>query len=776
NKAPPRNRDDTGTLVDSVDGAENVENVDADDNGDVDETPPHPRLMRGYKIQEVIKRRQIMLVQVVKEERGNKGAAMTTYLSLAGRYCVLMPNATRGGGVSRKITSLADRKRLKALLTEFNMPRGVAVILRTAGAERVKSEIRRDYEYLARTWNQIREATLQSQSPALVYEEANLIKRAIRDLYTRDIDEIIVAGEEGYRLAKDFMKTLTPSHAKRVQKDKNEDAPLFHRYKVAGQIDAMHSPTVQLRSGGYVVFNQTEALVAIDVNSGKATRERHIEETALKTNLEAAEEIARQLRLRDLAGLIVIDFIDMEESRNNATVEKRLKEALKGDRARIQVGCISPFGLLELSRQRLRPSLMETSFQPCPHCHGTGLLRSVESSAMHMLRGIEEEGLRRRSLSITVTCPAAVAFYVLNHKRQALANVERRYSFQVLVLGDASLTPPTYRMERVMAGREEGEGEGETTLGSTQEVAHDRAMQPADGETMDSTDDEETDETKDMIPESVEEGVDSASGSNVAESTRRRRHRRRRRGGQRGNGDLGNGEIEATVPDGTEENAEEDDNTEEDDAEGEGTLPDEEVREGDSGFHGEASGESGTRRRRRGRRGGRRRRREEGDWTQNTPVILSASARQESKEMVAPDRAEIVPVEETLPAFLQTTGTSCATPSDHNGSHSMDKAGVADVPFRVPLTVPLSPGVSPTNDALAVCDTQNDGGAGTATDSSTEQTDRTNQTNQTGQIHQAGLAEQEKTFDSESINGGMSQLPVVEHAILPTRRTGWWTR
>ena len=363
------------------------------------------RATRHYKIQEVIKRRQIMLVQVTKEERGNKGAALTTYLSLAGRYCVLMPNTARGGGVSRKITSISDRRRLKEILEELDIPEGMGVIVRTAGAERSKAEIKRDYEYLLRLWNEIRELTLQSTAPALIYEEGNLIKRSIRDLYTRDIDEVLVEGEDGYRTAKAFMKMLMPSHAKRVQPYRDPQIGLLHRFQVESQIDAIHSPIVQLRSGGYIVINQTEALVAIDVNSGRSTRERNIEETALRTNLEAAEEIARQLRLRDLAGLIVIDFIDMEEHRNHGAVERRLKDALKNDRARIQVGRISPFGLLEMSRQRLRPSLAEASTQPCPHCGGTGFIRSTESTALHVLRSIEEEGMRRRSAEVCVYVP-----------------------------------------------------------------------------------------------------------------------------------------------------------------------------------------------------------------------------------------------------------------------------------------------------------------------------------------------------------------------------------
>ncbi|MEE8563386.1 MAG: ribonuclease E/G, partial [Alphaproteobacteria bacterium] len=335
-----------------------------------------------YKIQEVIKRRQIILVQVVKEERGTKGAALTTYLSLPGRYCVLMPNTTKGGGISRKITSPKDRNRLKGFISDLDIPDGVAIILRTAAIERSKAEIRRDFEYLIRTWHLIRDTTLKSIAPTLVYEEGNLIKRSIRDLYSKDMDEVLVEGEEGYKTAKDFMRMLMPSHAKRVQPYKDANIPLYHRYQVDSQIDAMHSADVQLKSGGYVVISPTEALVAIDVNSGRATRARSIEETAYRTNLEAAEEIARQLKLRDLAGLIVIDFIDMVERRNQHTVERRLKEAMRSDRARIQIGRISPFGLLELSRQRLRPSLLETSTKTCPHCEGSGLIRSTESAAL----------------------------------------------------------------------------------------------------------------------------------------------------------------------------------------------------------------------------------------------------------------------------------------------------------------------------------------------------------------------------------------------------------
>src|SRR5215468_577425 len=423
-----------------------VETVGGDEAEEVRRRRSRPQ--RRYKIQEVIKRRQIMLVQVTKEERGNKGAALTTYLSLAGRYCVLMPNTGRGGGISRKITSATDRKRLKSILEEFDIPDGMAVIVRTAGSERNKTELRRDYEYLVRLWDEIRQLTLQSTAPTLIYEEASLIKRAIRDLYARDIEEVLVEGDEAYKAAKNFMRTLMPSHAKRVQLYKDEASHLFHRFQVESQLDAIHNPVVNLRSGGYIVINSTEALVAIDVNSGRATRERNIEETALRTNQEAADEVARQLRLRDLAGLIVIDFIDMEENRNNAAVERRLKDAMRHDRARIQVGRISAFGLLELSRQRLRPSLIEASTEVCRHCRGTGHVRSTESTALHVLRAIEEEGIRNRSSALAITVPTAVALYVLNNKRTALAELEQRHNLRLTIGGDETLIPPDYRMER----------------------------------------------------------------------------------------------------------------------------------------------------------------------------------------------------------------------------------------------------------------------------------------------------------------------------------------
>ncbi|MEE9544566.1 MAG: ribonuclease E/G [Rhodospirillales bacterium] len=438
----------------SVDGGEaegeELETIGGDDSEEVEAHWVKPSLRR-YKIQEVIKRRQVMLIQVVKEERGHKGAALTTYISLAGRYCVLMPNTARGGGISRKITNSADRKRLKSVLGDLGIPEGVAVIVRTAGINRSKAEIKRDYEYLMRLWDGIRNLTLQSMAPAPIHEEGNLIKRAIRDIYSRDIGEIIVDGDAAYRMAKDFMKLMIASHAKRVKKYRETGKSLMHHYHVESQLDAIHSPEIQLKSGGYIVFSPTEALVAIDVNSGRSTKERNIEETALKTNLEAADEIARQLRLRDLAGLIVIDFIDMEVRRNNTKVERQLKEAMRNDRARIQMGRISLFGLLELSRQRLRPSLIETSSEPCPHCSGTGIRRSTESAALNILRAIEEKGNRNRSKEIIVHVSTEVALYILNQKRATLADIESRYGFTVNLSADDSLIPPNHRIERVKA-------------------------------------------------------------------------------------------------------------------------------------------------------------------------------------------------------------------------------------------------------------------------------------------------------------------------------------
>ena len=438
-RATPKSDEDEGDEEDEEE--EHVEQL----GGDAMEEVPNRvhRLRRQYKIQEVIKRRQVLLVQVVKEERGNKGAALTTYLSLAGRYSVLMPNTARGGGISRKITDSTDRKRLKAIAQELDVPEGMGVILRTAGASRTKAEVKRDFEYLLRMWESVRELTLESTAPTLVYEEGSLIKRSIRDLYNKDIDEIIVAGEESYKEAKDFMRMLMPSHAKNV-KPYRDVQPIFAKAGAEAQLDALFSNQVTLRSGGYLVINQTEALVAIDVNSGRSTREHNIEDTALRTNLEAADEIARQLRLRDLAGLIVVDLIDMEENRNNRAVERRLKEALKNDRARIQVGRISHFGLLEMSRQRIRTGVLEGSTVICPHCAGAGMVRSTASVALHVLRVLEEALIKSSTHNLIVRTRTEVALYILNQKRSHLRELEKRFGVQITVGADDTLQGTVY--------------------------------------------------------------------------------------------------------------------------------------------------------------------------------------------------------------------------------------------------------------------------------------------------------------------------------------------
>lgn len=468
-KTPETNTEASAALAAEV--AELTEQPDAVDpvaksEAETDTTPAYKPKAKRYKIQDVIKRQQIMLIQVTKEERGNKGAALTTYLSLAGRYCVLMPNTARGGGVSRKITNLADRKRLKSILEDLHIPEGMAVIVRTAGAERSRAEIKRDYEYLLRLWEDIRTRCLQASAPEMIYEEGDLIKRSIRDLYQRDIDEILVEGEDGYKSAKNFMRMLMPSHARKIHNYRHA-IPLYQRYKVENQLDEIHNPTVTLKSGGYIVINQTEALVAIDVNSGRATRERHIEDTALNTNLEAADEIALQLRLRDLAGLIVVDFIDMEDPRYQAQVERRLKEAMKDDRARVQFGKISSFGLMELSRQRLRPSVLENITHICPVCSGTGVIRSIESSALHILRAVEEDAPGYRENSLEVYCPADVALYILNQKRQNLLELQERLQITLHFLADNSLYAPNYRIQspqivkQLRGGSQEGQADSD---------------------------------------------------------------------------------------------------------------------------------------------------------------------------------------------------------------------------------------------------------------------------------------------------------------------------
>ncbi|HRK70579.1 MAG TPA: ribonuclease E/G [Micropepsaceae bacterium] len=532
--------------------AETVSEGEASDDEGEDEEEPRARQVRfnrNYKIQEVIKKRQILLVQVVKEERGTKGAALTTYLSLAGRYCVLMPNSGRGGGISRKIANPGDRKRLKEAANELDVPEGMGLIIRTAGASRTKQEIRRDYEYLMRLWDSVRDLTFRSAAPALVYEEGNLIKRSIRDLVTKEIDEILVEGEHGWREARAFMQMLMPSQVDLVKRYDGSPS-LFQAFRVESQLDSMFNPKVQLKSGGYIVINQTEALVAIDVNSGRSTREHNIEDTAVRTNLEAAEEAARQVRLRDLAGLIVIDFIDMEEGRNNRAVEKRLKDALRNDRARIQVGRISPFGLLEMSRQRLRPGVVEGSTVACPHCSGTGLIRSVESLALRALRAIEDDMSLGRERGVTLSVPTEVAIYILNHKRVELMQIEDRCGFPIFVEADAELfgaeheieagTPAGYRARRPDTG---------LTATQAQHMADVDAALEAEALAGDDDAGSGEDERPDEAVRAHDDSDDEAGAPREASQGRREgrnegrnegrggRNRRRRRGGRDGNRD-----------------------------------------------------------------------------------------------------------------------------------------------------------------------------------------------------------------------------------------------
>jgi ribonuclease E len=559
------------------------------------------RMRRQYKIQEVIKRRQVMLVQVVKEERGTKGAALTTYLSLAGRYSVLMPNTARGGGISRKITDSIDRKRLKEVAQELEVPEGMGVILRTAGASRTKTEIKRDFEYLLRLWETVRDLTLKSTAPTLVYEEGSLVKRSIRDLYNKDIDEILVAGADAYRDARDFMRMLMPSHAKNV-KPYLDSVPMFGRFGIESQLDAMFQPVVQLRSGGYIVINQAEALVAIDVNSGRATREHHIEDTALKTNLEAAEEVARQLRLRDLAGLIVIDYIDMDEKRNNRTVERRLKEALKHDRARIQVGHISHFGLLEMSRQRIRSSVLESSTEKCPHCGGTGHVRSVSSVALQLLRAIEEMLLKGATHNLIVRTRTETALYLLNHKRAHLRELEERFQLVITVNADATVAGQvSYLIEK---------GEQVHSIEQAKALV---AVQPTNiAPVLDDEDDEAIEDVEELEEAGHREGAgevtevgeeDHEAGGELtveaSEGERNGRKRRRRRRGRRG-GEGREGEAPAPENGAGPIAAQSDDDREPPTgAEAETELSGPEVP-------GESQADGEKRRRRRGRRGGRR--------------------------------------------------------------------------------------------------------------------------------------------------------------------------
>jgi len=566
---------------------DSVESVGSEDAMEEVPTRSQRKPRKQYRIQEVIKRRQILLVQVVKEERGNKGAALTTYLSLAGRYSVLMPNTARGGGISRKITNLPDRKRLKEIARELEVPKGMGVILRTAGANRTRVEVKRDFEYLMRLWENVRNLTLKSTAPSLVYEEGSLIKRSIRDLYNKDISEIVVSGEEGYREAKDFMKMLMPSHAKVVQPYRDLH-PIFARSGIEAQLDRMLQPQVTLKSGGYIIINQTEALVAIDVNSGRSTREHSIEDTALQTNLEAAEEVARQLRLRDLAGLIVIDFIDMEENRNNRAVEKRMKDCLKNDRARIQVGRISHFGLLEMSRQRIRASVLESTMQICPTCGGNGHIRSQSSVALHVLRGVEEHLLKNTTHDIIVRTTAETALYMLNHKRDTVVDLENRFGVSISFSADETVGANHFAIDRGAA------------VESPVDIQHITVNTPAYPEDDDDPEiveeiDDESNETEETSEAQGEDRPEREEGQG------KKRRRRRRRGGRKSEGENGNGDDQAASADnGSDQNEKSDD--------GNASSDDETT---DANSDDENDDQPRGKRRRRGKRGGRRNREED---------------------------------------------------------------------------------------------------------------------------------------------------------------------
>ncbi len=635
----------------AVESDDRVESVGAEDA--MEEVPERRRSrVRQYKIQEVIKRRQVLLVQVVKEERGNKGAALTTYLSLAGRYSVLMPNTARGGGISRKITSMADRKRLKQVVSDLEVPDGMGVILRTAGAARTRAEVKRDFEYLLRLWENVRELTLRSTAPALVYEEGSLIKRSIRDLYNKDIDEVIVAGDDAYREAKDFMRMLMPSHAKNVQPYK-EGQPIFARNGIEAQLDAMFSPQVTLRSGGYMVINPTEALVSIDVNSGRSTREHNIEDTALQTNLEAAEEVARQLRLRDLAGLIVIDFIDMEEKRNNRAVERKLNDALKNDRARIQVGRISHFGLLEMSRQRIRTGVLESTTTVCPTCQGSGHVRAPASVALHVLRSLEDQLLKGVSHHLTIRTRTPVALYILNQKRSHLSEIEQRFGLSITVNADETITNGAHFVV------ERGEPVERRATQAPVSITPDSVMPDLPPE-------EEPAETVEVL--AADEATETTRESEGEEGVRRRKRRRRRRGG--------NGER----PEAAGATSESDE-----------SEADEEPSAVAAGESAETDAEGMPRKRRRGRRGGRRGRRGRGGEDRQAAEGTSEGPGMENEASEAPRPLADAPP----PAEV--------TASDEQAAAAVNDDWSVPAPVAVPdaAAVPEEPAppLSPTADS-----------------------------------------------------------------------------
>ena len=697
-------------------------------------------LSRRYRIQEVIRKRQILLVQVVKEERGNKGAALTTYLSLAGRYIVLMPNAIRGGGISRKIVNADDRRRLKKIMTDLDIPARMAVIVRTAGLSRSKTEIRRDLEYLLRRWQNIRDLTMESTAPCVINEEANLIRRSIRDLYTRDIEQILIEGDEGYKTAKTFMKTMIPSHAARVQAYRDR-IPLFARYQIESQLDSMYSPELQLKSGGYLVIDPTEALVAIDVNSGRATKERTIEETALKTNLEAAEEVARQLRLRDLAGLIVIDFIDMDENRNQRAVERKLKEAMRVDRARIRMGRISPFGLMELSRQRLRPSLVEASMERCTNCGGTGVTRSVESSAVHALRAIEEEGLQGRSAEILLRVPAAVGLYIFNRKRRMLEEIEQRYAFAVSFEQDDSLVPPSYAIERIAA-----------------RPAPVVEEQPAE---------EEVDEAPQRESKPKKETKDES-----AEPTKRRRRRRRKPRGE-GAEEAAPEAVAAAAP--------------AEPAQAEGGSEDETEAPAAAGDAQAEKTEDAPRakRRRRGRRGGRSRTPRQQERQEETREAPGEAAEQTPLPLAAEGDATSSGVEETSPPLAAEGDASPApaveseppaAPAAEDAAAPANDAGAPDLavsepepePEAAPAPLFAPPAPPPLPEPVVVDGVETSAASGNGSDDASRL--------EAAAVVDGGAASPLDGGDDAPAEAATPAPPPDDAEAEQPRRRGWWQR
>ena len=724
-----------------------VESVGGDDA--LEEMPERTfRPRRQYKIQEVIKRRQVMLVQVVKEERGNKGAALTTYLSLAGRYAVLMPNTARGGGISRKITSAQDRSRLKEVVQDLDVPEGMGIILRTAGAARTKPEIKRDFEYLIRMWETVRDTTLRSQAPTLVYEEGSLIKRSLRDLFNKEIDEIQVAGDAGYREARDFMKMLMPSSVRAV-KPYRDGQPLFSRMGVESQLDVMFTPIVQLRSGGYLVINQTEALVSIDVNSGRSTREHHIEDTALKTNLEAAEEVARQLRLRDLAGLIVIDFIDMDERRNNRAVERKLSDCLRQDRARIQVGRISHFGLLEMSRQRIRASVLESSTEPCPHCGGSGHIRSVSSVALQVLRNLEEILMKGATHNLTVRTRNDVALYVLNHKRAHLRDLETSFKVTLSVLADPTLGgQQAFVIDR---GEQVHTLEAAKALLAAQAAAAPAILEDAfdDDDAFDVEAEVETEETEGLTDEQASgDGSDASEGESSGDGQRRRR-RRRRRGRDSRDHDSAQNDNETVVSVVDIDDAAQV-------AEMVGDRGEDTDGEREAGQ--DEQGENGERRpRRRGRRGGRRRRGggEEG---------LAASI---ADELAPTSPSEVT---EAVADFDGDTSADAAPMQDSANDGENDRPARAPVEASQPSETIASPSEPVASESAADAEKS-------TRRRSTVREKVSFASNDAPAAPAAAEVPQAAPIAVESVvSPAPASEPVAETPSAPPRRAGWWSR